>query len=83
MHITKSNWKQFLLHTAIRALKTFFQTFVAVIGTTALISQVDWKIVLSTSGLAAIVSIATSFATGLPEVTPVLDEKEGDDNGNV
>ena len=51
----------------IRAVKTFFQTFVATIGTSAVIEQVDWRIVLSASALAAILSLATSLA-GLPEV---------------
>ena len=51
----------------IRALKTFFQTFVATIGTSALIEDVNWLIVISAAGLAAILSLATSLA-GLPEV---------------
>lgn len=51
----------------IRALKTCAQTFVATIGTSAVLSAVDWKVVLSSSVLAAILSIATSVA-GLPEV---------------
>ncbi len=51
----------------IRALKTLAQTAIATIGTTALLTDVDWKIVLSASALAAILSILTSVA-GLPEV---------------
>lgn len=51
----------------IRAIKTFFQTFVATIGTSALIEEVDWRIVLSAAGLAAVLSLATSLA-GLPEL---------------
>ena len=51
----------------IRAVKTFFQTFVATIGTSAVISAVDWTLGLSSSALAAIVSLGTSLA-GLPEV---------------
>lgn len=51
----------------VRAVKTFFQTFVATIGTSAVISAVDWRLVLSSSTLAAIVSLGTSLA-GLPEV---------------
>lgn len=56
---------------AVRALKTLAQTAIATIGTTALLTDVDWKIVLSASALAAILSILTSIA-GLPEV----DKKE-------
>ena len=47
----------------IRALKTMAQTAVAVIGTGAVISAVDWKMVVSS----AIVSLLTSVA-GIPEV---------------
>lgn len=53
---------------SIRAIKTVAQTAVATIGTSALMSQVDWKIVLSASLLAGILSLLTSLA-GLPEVT--------------
>lgn len=51
----------------VRAVKTFFQTFVASIGTAYVISDVNWMMVGSASALAAILSIATSL-TGLPEV---------------
>lgn len=45
-----------------RAIKTFFQTFVALIGTTAVLLQdVDWLLILSGSALAAVLSIATSL----------------------
>lgn len=51
----------------IRAIKTMAQTAVATIGTTAVMSQVDWKLVVSTAVVAGIVSTLTSVA-GLPEV---------------
>lgn len=51
----------------IRALKTVAQTAVATIGTAAVMSQVDWKIVASASLLAGVLSLLTSLA-GLPEV---------------
>ena len=51
----------------IRALKTVAQTTIAVIGTSALISQVDWLAVLSAAILSGILSLLTSIA-GLPEV---------------
>ena len=52
----------------VRSLKTFFQSFVATIGSSALIIEdVNWKVVLSAATLAAILSLATSLA-GLPEV---------------
>jgi len=64
--------KTFWAAAGIRALRTFCQTFIAVIGTAQLFSEVNWIQVLSASGLAAILSIATSIATGLPEVQEVV-----------
>ena len=61
------NLKEWAKAAGIRALKTFAQTAVATIGTTAVLSEVDWVIVASASALAAILSILTSVA-GLPEV---------------
>ena len=51
----------------IRAVKTVAQTASATIGTSAMLSQVDWKVVISASLLAGLLSILTSVA-GLPEV---------------
>lgn len=51
----------------VRAVKTMAQTFVATIGTATVLGTVDWKLVMSASVLAGILSIATSVA-GIPEV---------------
>ena len=51
----------------VRALRTFCQTAIATIGTSAAMSEVNWIMVASCSGLAAILSLLTSLA-GLPEV---------------
>lgn len=51
----------------IRAIKTFAQTAVAVIGTSFVLSDVDWIAVISASILASLLSLLTSLA-GLPEV---------------
>ena len=51
----------------IRAIKTVAQTAVATIGTSAILSEVNWLIVASASALAGILSLLTSVA-GLPEV---------------
>lgn len=59
--------KKCLKAAGVRAIKTVAQTFVATVGTAAVISAVDWKMVLSASVLAGVLSIATSVA-GLPEV---------------
>lgn len=65
----KNYWSKWAKAAGRRALKTAAQTFVATIGTTATIGAVDWKLVCSTSVLAAVLSVATSLA-GLPEVEP-------------
>ena len=59
--------KQWFKAAGIRSLKTICQTAVATIGTSAIISAVDWKIVISASLLAGLLSILNSFA-GLPEL---------------
>ena len=59
--------KKWLKAAGIRAVKTMAQTAVAVIGTGAVLSEVDWKMVLSASIVAGVVSILTSVA-GIPEV---------------
>lgn len=51
----------------IRAIKTICQTAVATIGTSAYLAQVDWKVVISASVLAGLLSLLTSIG-GLPEV---------------
>ena len=60
------DWKKWGRAAGIRAVKTMAQTAVATIGTTAVMSSVDWQMVLSTAVLAGIVSVLTSVA-GLPE----------------
>lgn len=61
--MSKAWWKA----AGIRAIKTVAQTAVATIGTSAVISEVNWIAVLSASILAGILSLLTSVA-GLPEV---------------
>lgn len=64
---------QWIRAALIRAIKTFAQSAIAAIGTTAMISQVDWKIVFSTATLSAVLSILTSLS-GLPEVKEDPDD---------
>lgn len=60
--------KKWIKAATRRAVRTFFQAFIAAVGTTAVrLETVDWMGVLSVSCVAAILSIATSLA-GLPEV---------------
>lgn len=71
----KRNWKQWIKAAGMRAIKTVAQTAVATIGTTAVISEVDWLAVASASLLAGILSLLTSLA-GIPE------EQEGQEAEN-
>lgn len=59
--------KKWLKKAGVRAVKTMAQTFVATVGTATVMGAVNWKMVLSASVLAGILSVATSVA-GLPEV---------------
>ena len=59
--------KKWWAAAGIRAIKTIAQTAVATIGTAAIISEVDWRLIASASVLAGILSLLTSIA-GLPEV---------------
>lgn len=63
----KEYWKRWIRAAGIRAIKTMAQTAIAAIGTTALMSGVDWTLVGSTAALAGIMSLLTSIA-GLPEL---------------
>lgn len=60
--------KQWLKAAGIRALKTVAQTAVATIGTSVIVSEVNWIVVGSASLLAGVLSLLTSVA-GLPEIT--------------
>ena len=60
--------KEFWKAALIRALRTLCQTAIATIGTTAVIEDVNWLLVASSSALAAFLSVLNSIATGLPEV---------------
>ena len=52
---------------SVRAVKTVAETMIATIGSSALISQVDWRVVVSASLLSGLLSILISIK-GLPEV---------------
>lgn len=65
--MTKKNFKEWAKAAGVRAIKTVAQTAVATIGTSAIISEVNWLVVGSAALLAGILSILTSIA-GIPEV---------------
>lgn len=70
--------KDFVKAAAIRAVRTIAQTAIAVIGTSAVLEEVNWWAVLSASVLAGILSILTSVVTDLPEAP----KKGGPSNGD-
>lgn len=67
------NTKKWFKAAVVRAVKTMAQVAVTVIGTGAVISAVDWKMVVSSAVVAGVVSILTSVA-GLPEVSEESEE---------
>lgn len=61
------NFVAWLKAAGIRAIKTIAQAAIAMIGTSAVMGEVNWPIVGSASLLAGILSLLTSVA-GLPEL---------------
>ena len=69
-----TNFKLWFPKALVRAVKTFAQTFLSVIGTGAMfMGDVNWGMVISAAALSAILSLATSVA-GLPEVKDEVSE---------
>ena len=66
------DWKNWIKKAGVRALKTVAQTAIATIGTTALITEVNWLVVASASALAGALSLLTSLA-GLQELEEEAD----------
>lgn len=67
--------KSWIKAAGIRAIKTVAQTAIATIGTSAVLSDVNWYIVASASVLAGLLSLLTSVA-GLPELKAEDDWSE-------
>ena len=70
--MTLEFWKD----AGIRALKTICQTALALMGMATVLQDVDWLYVLSASALAGLLSLLTSVAVGLPEVSITKEEKK-------
>ena len=74
--------KLWMKAAGVRAVKTMAQTAIATIGSAAVLSSVDWKMVISAAALAGLLSLLTSVA-GLPEATGpsemTMEEAEGED----
>lgn len=69
--------KKWLKAAAVRAIKTMAQTAIATIGSTALITEINWILVGSSVALAGVASMLTSVA-GLPEITEEVDDDESE-----
>ena len=67
--------KQWFRSTIIRAIKTFAQTAASLISVGQIMSEINWKVVLSAALVAMIYSILTSIV-GLPEVPATNTESE-------
>lgn len=63
-----TDWKLWFKYAAIRAVRTVAQAALAIIGSSAILADVNWGIVASGAALAGIISLLTSVATELPEV---------------
>lgn len=59
--------KKWLIAAGIRALKTFAQTAASLITVGAAMSEINWGLVFSSAGVAAVYSLLTSLG-GLPEL---------------
>lgn len=59
--------KEWFIAAGVRAIRTVAQAAIGIIGTSAVMSEVNWHVVVSASVLAGILSLLTSLA-GLPEV---------------
>ena len=59
---------KWLKATAIRTVKTMAQAAIGVIGSTAVLNEVNWAVVGGTVALSGIVCILTCIA-GIPEVS--------------
>ena len=65
--MTKDNFVIWLKAALVRAARTIAQTAIATIGSSAILSDVAWELVLSASVLAGVISVLMSI-TGLPEI---------------
>ena len=69
------NTKKWLKAAGVRAVKTMAQTFIASVGSAAVLGAVDWPMVASATVLAGVISVATSVA-GIPEVPAETTDSE-------
>lgn len=63
----KAKTKLWIKAASVRAVKTMAQTAIATIGTAAMLSEVEWRVIISSVVLSGLLSLLTSLK-GLPEV---------------
>ena len=73
----KWDWKKWAVAALIRAIRTFAQSFAAMIAVGAAFSEIDWLRALSVSGVSFVLSLVTSLG-GLPEVK-AEEEPDGEE----
>ncbi len=71
----KEKFKTWIKAAGVRAIKTVAQTAIATIGTSVVMSEVNWAVVASAAALAGLLSLLTSVA-GLPEIKTEVKEDE-------
>ena len=64
--------KKYLEKLSVKVLKTMAQSAVGVIGASTLITQVDWRVVISTALLSGLVCVLTNLSD--------LKEEDVDEN---
>jgi len=62
------NLKKWAKCASVRAIRTMAQTAAGLISASALIAEVNWSIVISTTLLAGLYCILLAVGVGLPEV---------------
>lgn len=68
--IKKYDFKKWCKAAGVRAIKTMAQTAVGLIGTSVVITDVSWPVLVSATALAGVTSVLTSIA-GLPELEEI------------
>lgn len=70
-----NNLKKWIKKAGMRAVRTIAQTAIATIGTAAVFAAVDWKMVVSASLLAGVLSLLNSVVS-LPELQEEQEVQE-------
>ena len=75
----KWDWKDLIIKSLIRAVRTFLQTFAGSITVGALWTEVQWLPALSVSGVAFVYSLAMSLTGGIPEAAMIPEHTDPPD----